>query len=300
MQPGRRRLVAIKKLKNTRDPESLRLLLQEFALLDQVKHRSIVRVFEYLEAEQAVVMEHIHGVTLRRVLDELEKAREQFFLEAAVEIGAEIADALYHAYTTPGDNGDALQLVHRDLKPDNVMLTPQGEVKILDWGLARVDNADFRRESRDRLRGTLMYMSPEQALNRDVDHRSDLFALGLILHELLMGRPVYGVPEGAMDPLAAAMRAIERGDTTRACADLEATMPAVGPIITRALQPRPEDRYRNGQDLLVELRRSLYRDRGAYLQEFCEFFFGTLYDPGPAPTLDGARTSGRGQRLSIE
>ncbi len=305
-QPGRRRLVAIKKLKDSADREALALLVQEFALLDQVKHRSVVRVFEYLQDENAVVMEYVHGVTLKRVTEELDRAREQVFTEAAVEIGCEIADALFQAYTTPGDNGEPLQLVHRDLKPANLMLTPQGEVKILDWGLARVDNADFRRESRDRIKGTLLYMAPEQARGKGVDHRSDLFALGLVLYELLLNKTAYQVPDKVADPYAAVVKAIEAGDVAGPCKELEARLPAIGPVITRALQPRQADRYRTGQELMVDLRRQLYRDRGAYLQEFCEFFFGTICDIGEPPSIEGlglvgrAPAKARGGRASIE
>jgi serine/threonine protein kinase len=300
--PGRRRLVAIKKLKNTADQESLELLLQEFSLLEQVKHRSIVRVYEYLEEESAVVMEYIHGVTLRKVLEELNKAHEQVFTEAAVEIGCELADALYQAYTSPGDNGEPLQLVHRDLKPANVMLTPSGEIKILDFGLARVDNTDFATDNPDRIRGTPIYMAPEQARGLAVDHRTDLFAAGLIIYELLMGEAAYRVPTRSADPLGEVMRAIEAGDLEKQCRSLEARLPALGPVLTRTLQRRPEDRYRDGQELLVELKRQLYRDNGAYRKEFCEFFFGPIYDIGEAPTLDSVAASAprRREQKSIE
>ncbi|RME22363.1 MAG: serine/threonine protein kinase [Deltaproteobacteria bacterium] len=284
--PAKRRLVAIKKLRDSADPRSVDLLLQEFALLEQVKHRGIVRVYEYLEVDHAVVMEHIHGVTLRQVLEELARAREQVFTEAAVEIGCELADALYQAYTTPGDNGEPLQLVHRDLKPANVMLTPQGEVKILDFGLARVDNADFAKDDPERIKGTPIYMAPEQARGEAVDHRTDLFALGLILYELLEGEPAYRVPGNSRDPLAEIYAAIEAGDLRRQCADLESRLPALGPVVSRLLQRRPEDRYQTGHDLLVDLRRQLYRDRGSYLKEFCEFFFGAIHPIPDAPTLD--------------
>ena len=191
LSAGKRRLVAVKKLRDRSNPEAAKLLMQEFALLDQVKHRGIVRVFEYVEEEHAVVMEAVNGVDLRTVLDECDKSREVIFTEAVVELACEIADALYQAYTTPGDNGEPLRLVHRDLKPENVMLTPQGEVKILDFGLARVINAEFAREDPSRIRGTPIYMAPEQARGEGVDHRTDLFALGLITYELLMNRPAY-------------------------------------------------------------------------------------------------------------
>ncbi|MDP2312165.1 MAG: serine/threonine-protein kinase [Pseudomonadota bacterium] len=305
IHPGKRRVVAVKKLRDP-DPESVRLLLQEFALLDQVKHRSIVRVFEYLEDETAVVMEVVHGVTLREVLDECAKAREQVFTEAAVEIGCELADALYQAYTTPGDNGERLQLVHRDLKPENVMLTKAGEVKILDFGLARVDNADFQRDDPNRIKGTPVYMAPEQARGEDIDHRTDLFALGLILYELLMGRPAYRVPMDAPDPIAAIYAAIEGGELSEQCRELESKLPGMGPIVAKLLQARPRNRYQTGHDLLVDLRRQLYKDRGVYLKEFCDFFYGSLRKlpdlPDADPGQGGTRmsTSDKAPRKSIE
>ncbi|MFZ5480781.1 MAG: serine/threonine protein kinase, partial [Myxococcota bacterium] len=299
IHPGKRRLVAIKKLKEA-DPEAVRLLLQEFALLDQVKHRSVVRVFEYLEDEHAVVMECVHGVPLRTVLDVCEQKREQVFTEAAVEIGCELADALYQAWTTPGDNGEKLQLVHRDLKPENVMLTPAGEVKILDFGLARVDNADFAKDDPNRIKGTPIYMAPEQARGEEIDHRSDLFALGLILYELLMGRPAYRVPMDAPDPVAAVFAAIEGGELSDQCRELEQKLPGMGPIVARLLQARPRNRYQTGHDLLVDLRRQLYKDRGAYLKEFCDFFFGSLHALPPLPDADSGQATPRpgGNRMS--
>jgi len=283
IHPAKARLVGIKSLKNAKDEESLRLLLQEFALLDQVKHRSVVRVFEYLDEERAVVMEYVHGTTLREVLDACAQKREQVFSEAAVEIGCEIADALYQAWTTPADNGESLRLVHRDLKPENIMLTPAGEVKILDFGLARVENTDFAHEDPSRIRGTPIYMAPEQARGEEIDHRTDLFALGLILYELLMARPAYRVPADAADPIAATYAAIEAGQLTESCRELEVKLPGLGSIVTRLLQARPRNRYQTGHDLLVDLRRQLYKDRGAYLKEFCSFFFGSVRPLPEAP-----------------
>jgi serine/threonine-protein kinase len=172
-QSARRRLVAVKSVRESANAESLRLLRQEFALLEQVKHRAIVRVYEFLEDERAVVMEYVHGVTLRQVMEDCAAAREQVYTEAAIEIGIEVADALFQAWTTPGDNGDRLRLVHRDLKPENIMLTPAGEVKVLDFGLARVDNADFTREEARRVRGTPLYMAPEQARGDEIFFRWD-------------------------------------------------------------------------------------------------------------------------------
>lgn len=287
LSAGKRRLVALKKLKNA-DEQQREDLVTEFALLDEVKHRGIVRVFEYLQDEDAVVMEYVHGVTLRTVLDECARSREQVFSEAAIEMVCELADALYQAWTSPGDNGEPLHLVHRDLKPENIMMTRQGEVKILDFGLARVDNDEYEREKGDRIKGTPVYMAPEQARGDAVDHRSDLFSLGLIAYELFMGKPAYRLSENAYDPLAEIFDAIETGALNEQIQELETKVPGAGPIIARLLQTRPEARYRNGQDLLVDLRRQLYRDRGSYLQEFAEFFYGSIHDLPEPPSLDGA------------
>ncbi|MSQ01557.1 MAG: serine/threonine protein kinase [Myxococcales bacterium] len=292
--PGRRQLVAIKSLHDARNADSVRLLRQEFSLLEQVKHRSVVRVFEYFEDQHAVVMEYVHGVTLRTVLDDCGKAREQVFTEGAIEIGCEIADALYQAWTSPADNGEKLRLVHRDLKPENVMLTGDGEVKVVDLGLARVHNTDFAREDTRLIRGTPLYMSPEQARGEELDHRSDLFALGLLLYELLMGRPAYRVPSEAADPVRATLSAIEAGALDEQCRELEAKLPGMGPVVARLLQANPRNRYPNGQDLLVDLRRQLYRDRGSYVKEFVSFYFGSLHPLSVPPDPDapqGARMS---------
>jgi serine/threonine protein kinase len=272
----RRRQVAIKKLRNPGDPAARETLAREFELLDQVKHRSICRVYEFLDQEAAIVMEYVQGFTLREVLDACAKAREKVFVEAAVEIGCEVADCLFQAYTTPGKTGEPLQLVHRDLKPENVMITPQGEVKVLDFGLARVDLAHRRDDKR--IKGTPLYMSPEQALGKLVDHRSDLFSLGLVLFELLMERPAYRITDGApgRDPVADVTKRIEKAELGSDVRELEAHVPGAGQVVARCLQANPRSRYENGHELMLDLRRHLFKERGAYLNEFCDYFFHNI------------------------
>ena len=186
------------------------------------------------------------------------------------------------------------------------MLTKAGEVKILDFGLARVDNTDFAKDDPNRIKGTPIYMAPEQARGEDIDHRTDLFALGLILYELLMGRPAYRVPMDVPDPIAAVFAAIEGGELSDQCRELETKLPGMGPIVAKLLQARPRNRYQTGHDLLVDLRRQLYKDRGVYLTEFCDFFFGSLYKlpdlPDADPGQGGTRmsTNDKAPRKSME
>ena len=283
--PPKRRLVAIKKLNDNTDQESVYLLLREFSLLDQVKHRCIVRVFEYIKKHNAVVMEYIHGVELRQIIDDMRAKKQRVFTEASIELVCELADALYQAYTTPGDNGEALQLVHRDIKPANIILTPSGEVKILDFGLARVDNSEFTREQNDQIRGTPIYMAPEQVQGLHLDHRTDLFALSLIFYELLTGKPAYHIPVNASDPLAEIFRDISAGKFSFNLWNLERELPMVGSVLQKSLQQDPSRRHQNGQELLVALRQKLYDAHGESLKNFAGFYFQSIRPLEEAPTL---------------
>lgn len=279
----RRRKVAIKKLRQPGDAAAREMLVREFELLDQVRHRSLCKVYEFLDEDSAVVMEYVHGLTLREVLDASAKAREHVFVEAAVEIGCEIADCLYQSYSTPGKGGEPLQLVHRDIKPENIMITPQGEVKLLDFGLAKVETKKQREDKK--VRGTPLYMAPEQATGKLVDHRTDLFALGLVLYEVLMQRPAYRPVEpdpsrgaaGIKDAVAQIMRRIEVADLGKELRELEHKLPGPGPVVARCLQANPRARYESGHELMLDLRRTLMKDRGAYLNEFCDYFFGQIH-----------------------
>ncbi|MCA9494495.1 MAG: serine/threonine protein kinase, partial [Myxococcales bacterium] len=157
---SRRQQVAIKQLSGEWTLERFETLVLEFELLERVKHRSLCRVHEFLDRENAVVMDYVEGVTLRVLLERLAAEGGAVPVDAALEIGAEIADCLYQAHATPGPTGQPLGLVHRDLKPENLMLTPSGEVKVLDFGLAQ--RGDVRRDAG--VMGTPLYMAPEQAL----------------------------------------------------------------------------------------------------------------------------------------
>jgi len=288
----KRRVVALKQLRDVNDVQSTRLLQQEFSLLAQVKHRCIVQVYEYLPADKTLVMEYVHGVDLRQIIDELTRKKIRFPSAAAIEIGCEIADALFQAFTSYGENSEPLHLVHRDLKPANIILTSTGEIKILDFGLARVSNSDFSVGRTDQVQGTPIYMSPEQAQNQAMDHRSDLFSLGLILYELLTGEPAYTIPVGSSNPIRDMLRNVIQGRFTFTYEELERRLPSVGGTLRKSLQIQPEQRYRDGRDFQFSLRSKLpAQGQQTALQQFAQYYFNAVHPMEPPPSFEELEAS---------
>lgn len=292
---ARRQRVAIKQLRGEWSMRAFETLVHEFELLERVKHRSLCKVYEFLDREMAVVMELVEGVTLRRVLEALHDRGETVWPEAALEIGCELADCLYQAHATPGPDGEPLSLVHRDIKPANVMLTPTGEVKLLDFGLAAI-----AQDSEPGVAGTPVYMAPEQARGEGVDHRTDLFAVGLLLYELLTGDPVYPVPEGERESAVdALMERIEAAQIQPEIQEGLRLLPRLSQVVARTLHSDPDQRPADGHVLMVALRQCRGpEDRGA-LAEFCAYAFGPdgpLAESAPADVPSGSGAPDGGAR----
>jgi eukaryotic-like serine/threonine-protein kinase len=178
-----KRRVALKVLRPelSRSDEGRRLFLNEMTILAHLDHPHIVRCLACTETDGQLVMvlELLHGRTLRQVL--LEHGRLAW--SEAVRMAAEISSALSMAH------GQTPPVVHRDLKPENVMVLEDGTLKVMDFGIAKVLEA--LSGSTTHSAGTLQYMSPEQIDASAIDHRSDLYSLGLVLYELLSGKPPF-------------------------------------------------------------------------------------------------------------
>jgi serine/threonine protein kinase len=275
VEDGPPRKVAIKQLSGEWSLKRFETLVQEFELLAQVKHPSICRVFEFLDRENAVVLEYVEGVTLRRLLDAFAAAKEPVWPDVAARIGQELADCLYRAHDLKG-------LIHRDVKPENVMITPKGDIKLLDFGLAVEGDAARRSGGK----GTPLYMAPEQARGEAVTHASDLFALGLVLYELLEGAPAYPIPEAPDErALRDLFERIENGDVPGLRA-FERAHGALGSAVTRCVAPEPRDRWPDGRTLVLAL---ADHARRASLGAFAAFAFEGPLRSGPQPGAAAAR-----------
>lgn len=194
---GFRRKVAVKLLHSQHDDttEAGCRMRDEARILGRLSHRHIVTVLDLVQLDErwAVVMEYIKGADLERVSRALETLEESFPPTAALEVAAAITDALHAAYHTDDGNGSTLGVVHRDIKPSNVLITADGEVKVLDFGVARVNME--HRESRTGLRvGTERYMAPERILGEQDTPEGDVYATVATTMELLLGRPIGRTP----------------------------------------------------------------------------------------------------------
>ncbi len=190
---GFRKQVALKVLKadvEASSDEAVIRLRDEARLLGRVRHRNIVQVDDLVRVDGrwAVVMEYIAGHDLKAVTDALNQWDERMPRGVALEIIGAIADALDVAYNTVSSDGQKLQVIHRDIKPANVRLTKDGDLKVLDFGIARGEFVEREAETKDVRFGTLQYMAPERVLGDPETPAGDVYSLGIMLYQLLTGR----------------------------------------------------------------------------------------------------------------
>ena len=182
---GFRKAVALKVLNDdmAQQGDFAERLRDEARILGLLNHRAIVRVdgLQQVDGRWTVVMEFVEGVDLKRVLE-----HGAVPVGAALEMVEEVAGALASAYSAVGSDGQAVHLLHRDIKPSNIHLTPRGEVKVLDFGVARADFQDRESETKSIFFGSVGYMAPERMDGID-SHAGDVYSLGVVLVELLLG-----------------------------------------------------------------------------------------------------------------
>jgi eukaryotic-like serine/threonine-protein kinase len=231
------------------NPSILARFKQELLLAHQVTHKNVIRIYDLGDADgvKFITMEFVDGVDLRALIKEREQEKKKFTPEEAVEITEQICRALEATHT--------VGVIHRDLKPQNIMRDGSGRILLMDFGLARTIAGEGMTQT-GALVGTMEYMSPEQALAKDLDQRSDLFTLGLILYELLTGKTPYSA-ESVVASLI--KRTQERAIPV---SDHDGTIPKpLSNIVSKCLERDPQFRYQNAAELLRDL--DSYSGKGA-------------------------------------
>ena len=245
-----RRKVAIKVLPDTQttDPLAEKRMLREARSAATLDHPNICSIYEVSQGEGFlfIAMQFIEG----RPLDE--KIRDnELKIPSVLSIAMQLADALTEAHSKG--------IIHRDIKPPNIMVTARGDAKLMDFGLAKLELSLQEIESEaetaaqlstpGHLIGTVPYMSPEQVRGRPVDQRSDLFSLGVVIYEMISGqRPFKG--ESAAET-GAAILTFDPPPLTRFVRDLP---PELKRIVEKLLHKDPDERYQSARDLLIDLR----------------------------------------------
>ena len=246
------KLVALKRVLPhlEQEEEFVAMFLEEARLAATLDHPNIVQVIELGQSRHGyfLVMELLHGVDLRGVLRHAAKT-QPVPLGCALTVVAALAAGLHYAHDRNGPDGHPMGLVHRDVSPSNVIITYDGVVKLIDFGVAKAA-ARTARTRATVLKGKVGYMSPEQCRGVPVDRRSDLFSLGVLLYELTtLHRPFYE------DNHFAALNRIVSGSYERPSALVPDYPPGLEQIVARSLAAEPNHRYATAREMLDDLER---------------------------------------------
>jgi eukaryotic-like serine/threonine-protein kinase len=188
------RLVVLKKLhpRLAIEREYVQMFRDEAVIASKLQHPNLVEVYELgLDGEEHyIAMEYLHGYDLSRTLRKMRHQRMPLMFQQGIAIVRDVAAGLHYAHERIGDDGNLLNIIHRDISPHNVILTYSGEVKVLDFGIAKA-SSQVARTRTGVLKGKAAYMSPEQAMGEGVDRRTDVFSMGILLWEVTTGRWLY-------------------------------------------------------------------------------------------------------------
>ncbi len=222
-----------------RDQRFVQMFLDEARLAASLHHQNIVQVYDVGEqdGQYFFAMEYVHGEDLRKLHAKMRDTQQQVPIEIAISIVAAAAAGLHHAHEQRGPNFEPLDLVHRDVSLTNILVGYDGSVKLLDFGLAKAQLRSVKTRTGN-LKGKAAYMSPEQCMGRLLDRRSDVFALGIVLYELLTARRLFKAANDFMS-----MAAIVDSEVPPPSAHRADLPPALDEIVMRALAKARESRY---------------------------------------------------------
>ncbi len=315
---GFNRFVVIKKILSHLGEEEtfVKMFLDEARMSVQLTHPNIVQVYDLGEAERTyfIAMEYIAGENLAAIAWRGVKRRKPLSAQFAARIIADASRALNYAHHLKGPDGVAHELVHRDISPQNILVTYEGEVKVVDFGIAKAATKSQHTKT-GMLKGKFSYMSPEQCLGNPLDMRSDIFALGIVLYELCTGKRLFKHESELM-----ILEMITKRRITPPSQVAEGVSPELERIILKALEKEVTDRYQTAQDLAIALEnylreeaeqsgssdiasymRSLFKDKIEEKQEVCQLaeaedFLASFADEEPTeqglprgPTAKGRR-----------
>ena len=287
---GFQKTVAIKKILPhlTDSSDFVTMFIDEAKLAAQLNHNNIIHIYDLgkIGDDYFIAMEFVDGKDLRSILNSARAESRPLPLGLALMVGSRLASALDHAHRQKDFEGRPLGLVHRDVSPQNVLISYEGDIKLCDFGIVKAVTKASKTQM-GALKGKLQYMSPEQAWGRPVDARSDIFSLGSLLFEMLTGRRLFS-GESEMSVLDAV-----REGRIQAPRDLDPRLPLeVNALVLKALARDPDDRFLTAGEMQREIDGILaslkpapsQSDLGTYLHQL----FAAEAQAGAAPAASAA------------
>ena len=244
---GLRRTVAVKRLhaQFRTDGDITTMFLDEARVALRVRHPNVVHAVDVVlhEDELFIVMEYVEGASLSQLLRNVGKAKQEIPLDVASGIVANILHGLHAAHTTRDERGVALDIVHRDVSPQNILVGTDGIARVLDFGIAKtVTQAHVTRTNE--IKGKLTYMAPEQLLGKPLTRKADIFSAGIVFWETLTGhRLFYGDNDGAI------IRSILESPIPPPSSLNPAISPELDAVVLRALEREPSRRFDTAEEM---------------------------------------------------
>ena len=253
---GFERLVAVKRIlpNIAEDKEFIRMFIEEAKLSVQLNHANIAQIFDLgvVDGAYYIALEHVHGRDLRGIFDRCRQLGEAMPVAQACFVAMKVCEGLDYAHNKRDQSGHELSLVHRDVSPQNILVSFEGEVKLIDFGIAKAAGTGAKTQN-GILKGKFGYMSPEQVRGLTVDRRSDVFSCGIVLYELLTGERLF-VGESDFSTLEKVrnVEILPPSTYNRKIPD------ELERIVLKALTKDVDDRYQYAIDLHDELQAFVY------------------------------------------
>ncbi|MDO8520011.1 MAG: serine/threonine-protein kinase [Deltaproteobacteria bacterium] len=303
---GIERLVVIKRILPhiSSNPEYVEMLIDEAKIAVHFNHGNIAQIYDLgrIENDYFIVMEYVDGKTVGQVLRDFNERGERLPLDLIVFALAEVCRGLDYMHRKTGADGNSLGVVHRDISPQNIIISYSGTVKIIDFGVAKSLDKLSQTES-GVLKGKFAYMSPEQAEGDQIDRRSDIFAAGILLWELLTGERLFKRKTNPETVKAVRKAAVKHPSKYRI--DIPRTLDK---IVMKALERRRGARYQWASDMAADLTRVLYElnpdFRPLHVTELLYRYFGPEVDeaalPAELPELNVPRVHPDNEKTELD